>query len=83
MVTIYSIFIFDYHYGKRAGKENVHLPLKMSRFYTPLWHFQTVMRFKFLVSCCYNTKKMFCLKILDEYGGVKNGMLHSENAKKI
>ena len=43
-----------------------------------------------LVTCCYNTKDMFCLKISDEcleryksYGGVKNGMLYSENAKII
>ena len=72
---------------------NAHLSLKMSRFSTPLWHFQTDKRCKLLLSNCYNTKDMFCLKISDEYlswkrsyGGVKNGMfslLYSENAKII
>ena len=69
---------------------NAHLPPKMSRFSTPLWHFQTDKRCKLLVSYCCNTKDMFCLKISDEYpkwnksnGGVKNDMLYSENAKII
>ena len=67
VVTIYSKFWFDYHLGKRSGKENAHSPLKMSRFSTPLWHFQTDRRCLLLVSYCYNTKDMFCLKISDEY----------------
>ena len=65
-------------------------PQKKSRFSTPLWHFQTDRRCKLLVLHCYNTEDMFCLKISDEYllwnksyGGVKNGMLYSENAKII
>ena len=28
MVTIYSIFRFDYHKGKQPGMVNAHLPLK-------------------------------------------------------
>ena len=67
VVTIYSKFWFDYHLGKRSGKENAHSPLKMSRFSTPLWHFQTDRRCLLLLSYCYNTKDMFCLKISDEY----------------
>ena len=87
-MTIYNKLWFDYHLGKRSGKENAHSLLKMSRFSTPLWHFQTDRRCILLVSYCYNTKDMFCLKISDEYllwnksyGGVKNGMLYSENVK--
>ena len=67
VVTIYSKFWFDYHLGKRSGKENAHSPLKMSRFSTPLWHFQTDRRCLLLVSYCCNTKDMFCLKISNEY----------------
>ena len=67
VVTIYSKFRFDYQFGKRSGKENAHAPLKISRFSTPLWHFQTDRSCILLVSYCYNTKDMFCLKISDEY----------------
>ena len=41
VVTIYSKFRFVYHEGKRPGTVKAHLPLKMSRFSTPLGHFQT------------------------------------------
>ena len=67
VVTIYSKFWFDYHLGKRSGKENAHSALKISRFSTPLWHFQTDRRCILLVLYCYNTKDMVCLKISDEY----------------
>ena len=90
VVTIYNKFWFVFHLGKRLGKENAHSPLKNSRFSTPLWHFQTDRRCILLLSYCYNTKDMFCLKISNEYfkwnksyGGVKNGMLYSENVKII
>ena len=72
----------------RHGK--LTLTPKMSRFSAPLWHFQIDKKYKLLTSYCYNTKDMFCLNISDEYlqwnksyGGVKNGMLYSENAKII
>ena len=45
VVKIYSKFRFDYHKGKRPGMVKAHLPLKMSRFSTPLGHFQTDTRF--------------------------------------
>ena len=86
LVIIYSKF--DFHLGTRPGTENAHLPLKISQFSIPLWHFQTDKRCHLLVSNYYNTKLMLRLKISDgylqwnkSYGGVKNGMLYSKNAK--
>ena len=57
VVNIYSKFWFDYHLGKRSDTENAHSPLKMTRFSTPLWHFQTDSRCILLVSYCNNTKR--------------------------
>ena len=45
----------------RPGKSHAHLPLKMSLFSTPLWHFHTTTRWKLFVSYYYKTKNMFCL----------------------
>ena len=67
VVTIYSIFRFDYHKIKQPGMVNAHLPLKMSIFSSPLWYFQNAKTFKALVSYCYNIKDKFCLKISDSY----------------
>ena len=44
VVIIYSKLLFDYRMGKGPGKENAHIPLEMSPFSTPLWHFQTTKR---------------------------------------
>ena len=65
LVTIYCKFRFDYNKGKQPGMVNEHLPLKMSLFSNPLWHFQNAYTCKVLVSYCYNIKDKFCLKILD------------------
>ena len=65
-------------------------PLKISPFSNPMWNFQIAMSCTWLRSYCYNTKNKFCLKASHEYlqknksyGGVKNGMLYSENVKII